>query len=691
MNLHWIDWSIMAAMLAVILITAIVTRRLTRSVADFLTANRSAGRYLLCISSGIAGIGAISVVAKFEMYYEAGFTASWWILMTMPMAVLIALSGWVIYRYRETRAMTLAQFFQMRYSRNFRVCAGIIAWVSGIINFGIFPAVGARFFVYFLGLPNPTVSLLGQEVGATYLGVMVLLLAIAVFLVFMGGQVAVMLTDFIQGMLTNIAFLIILVVVFGMIDWGDLIHTLQTAAPSEASRLHPFQTSAVKGFNGWFFLIALTVGFYGAMAWQGSQAYRSAPKSAHEAKMAGILGEWRGLVFTLLVMMLPVAAWVIMHHPDFVDVQTQVNQSLTDIPNPTISKQMTVPIILAHALPTGVIGILAAVMLAAFISTHDTYLHSWGSIFIQDVVLPFRKKPFTTRQHLWLLRGSILFVAIFIFIFSIFFDQNDYIMMFFAITGAIYVGGAGACIIGGLYWKHGSTAGAWAALCTGSITAVLSVVARQLWPGTIYPWLEERPGLLQAVRTPIEGVADAVPGINWTVNPDTFPLDGQWMAFFTVILAVCIYVGCSLFTWLVLKHPPHNMDKLLHRGEYVVTGDHEQGVVKPTTGWRALLPTEEFTLGDKFIYYGKLIWCLGWFAIFLVGSLYNLAYDVPVSSWVTFWGWRIGIIFVLGIGTTIWFTIGGIIDARDLFKTLGSANRDYGDTGMVEEESDDKV
>ena len=46
----------------------------------------------------------------------------------------------------------------------------------------------------------------------------------------------------------------------------------------------------------------------------------------------------------------------------------------------------------------------AAVMLAAFISTHDTYLHSWGSIFIQDVVLPFRKKPFAPRQQMWLLR-----------------------------------------------------------------------------------------------------------------------------------------------------------------------------------------------------------------------------------------------------------------------------------------------
>ena len=28
----------------------------------------------------------------------------------------------------------------------------------------------------------------------------------------------------------------------------------------------------------------------------------------------------------------------------------------------------------------------------SFITTHDTYLHSWGSILIQDVYLPWRGK-----------------------------------------------------------------------------------------------------------------------------------------------------------------------------------------------------------------------------------------------------------------------------------------------------------
>ena len=204
-----LDWTIVGGLMAVVVWGALLSRRYSRSVADYLAANRSAGRYLLTMSNGLAGVGAITIVANLEMNYVAGFSMSWW-GMTMSIVVLaVTASGWVVYRFRQTRCLTLAEFFERRYSRRFRVFAGIVAFVSGIVNFGIFPAVGARFFIHFCGLPQ-TVSLLGWGVP-TFPLTMLALLAISLWFVFAGGQVTVIVTDFIQGLFVNVVFVVVMI------------------------------------------------------------------------------------------------------------------------------------------------------------------------------------------------------------------------------------------------------------------------------------------------------------------------------------------------------------------------------------------------------------------------------------------------------------------------------------------------
>ena len=174
MNLNLLDWSILAVTTGVMMGAILLVRSQMRSVADFLAAGRTAGRYLLSLSQGMAGLGAITIVGLLEMNYVAGFSMSWWGFTMSLVVLIITVSGWVIYRFRQTRALTLAQFFEMRYSRNFRVFAGLIAYLSGVINFGIFPAVTARFFIYYCGFPQ-TVPVFGLSVSTFALVMFILL------------------------------------------------------------------------------------------------------------------------------------------------------------------------------------------------------------------------------------------------------------------------------------------------------------------------------------------------------------------------------------------------------------------------------------------------------------------------------------------------------------------------------------
>ena len=680
MNFQWIDWTIVWALVVGMIVVAAVTKRYMRSVADFLAANRCAGRYLLAVSDSMAGLGAVSVVGLFQIYYQAGFAGGWWGNLMIPISLFVVLSGWVLYRFRETRALTMGQFFEIRYSKKFRIFAGILAWVAGVVNFGIFPAVGARFFIHFCGLPA-TVPYLGWS---TYVCTMIVLLAISVYCVFAGGQITVMITDFIQGVFVYVVCLLILGVFIYMFNWSDIVDALKTT-PTEASLIHPFHTDKIKNFNVWYYVIAAFTSVYAMGAFQGQQSGRTiSAKSAHEAKMARIMGEWRAVVRGLLIMLLPLGAYTVMHHKSYTDVATTVNTVLETIDNPEVRNQMTVPMVLSVIMPTGILGLFAAVMMAAFISTHDTYLHSWGTIFVQDVVLPFRKKPFTPKQHILLLRLSILMVAVIIFFFSLYYRQNEHIVLFMAVTGALFTGGAGSAIIGGLYWKRGTALGAWLAVFVGLVICVGCMIMRYFWVDDLYPWLmDSAPDFLAQLKYTIEGVANRVPWINWQVGPDDFPIDGMWVSFLSSLAAIVIYIACALVAWLVFKHPTFNMDRLLHRGDYAVSGDHVHGVVKPVTGWRTFLPTKEFSRGDRVIYYFKFFWSWAWFAVFIGGTIYNLTHEVSDDAWATYWLVTIVVSGVIGVGTAIWFSVGGILDVRNLFRLLSTAERDDRDMGMV--------
>ena len=80
--MHGFDWVIVAGFLVALALSAWSMRRHANSVSGFLSANRLAGRYLLSID-GI-NTGAISMVALWELVYNAGYAAQWWGGMSAP-------------------------------------------------------------------------------------------------------------------------------------------------------------------------------------------------------------------------------------------------------------------------------------------------------------------------------------------------------------------------------------------------------------------------------------------------------------------------------------------------------------------------------------------------------------------------------------------------------------------------------
>jgi len=641
MNLTLLDWLIVAAVFVFIVAVVLSSKSLMRSVSDFLAAGRTGGRYLISLSQGTAALGAITIVGMLEMNFIAGFNLRWWEMMMTVVLVAISVSGWVLYRFRRTRCLTMAQFFEVRYSRRFRIFAGGLAFLAGLINFGIFPAVSARFFIYFCGLPQ-TVSLFGLQVS-TFALVMIVVISVPLYFVFSGGQIAVMITDFLQGIFTNVVFLIIIVVLMLKVDWAHIL-TAVSQAPPDASLVNPFHTGNTKDYNFWYFLIGMVGVIYGKLSWQGTQAYNASAKSAHEAKMGDVLMNWRNIPqWGLFLVFIPIVAYTVLHHPDFAATAASVRPVLDGLATDALRSQLTVPVVLSKILPVGLMGAFAAVMLSAAIACHETYLHSWGSIFIQDVVMPIRKRPFESKEHLRYLKLSILGVAAFIFVFSLLFQQSEYIFLFFAVTGAIFAGGSGAVIIGGLYWKRGTTAAAWSAMITGMITSVGGIVVGQIWP--------------------------------------EFPVNGQMFWGLAMLLSSLVYVGVSLATGRGQK--AFDMDRLLRRGAYLVKEEYTVASAAPEKGWKVLGMGKEFTPFDRVIYLATYVWTFSWVVVFIVGTALNLTRQVGTEAWLAFWKTYTWIYFVVSVVVVLWFSTGGLMDLKKMVRALKTMTRDHSDTGFV--------
>lgn len=671
----FIDAFIVAFPLMTVLAVTIHARRYLKSVADFMAGSRLGGRYLLATAKSEMGAGAIGFVAMFEWFSHGGFAFRWWGQAAGVVGLIIGIFGWVSYRYRQTRALTLAQFFEMRYSRNFRLFTGLLAFVAGLLNFGVIPVVGGKFMVHFLNLPQ-YISIFSYGIP-TYLLLMGGFLATTTFITLTGGQITVMMADCIQGMFSQVFYVIIAVCLLMSLNWPH-VRDMLLSKPAGQSFVNPFDSFSVKDFNVWYVLMGIWGGIYTAMAWQNASGFNSAGASAHETRMGNILGGWRSFALANTMLILAVAAMTYLDQPEGT---AYVQGRLSQISDPQTAEQMKLPIGLAQVLPLGIKGLFVSIVLMGILGGDGQALHSWGSILAQDVILPFRKRPLSTRAHIILLRSCIIGVAVFAFCFGALFTQTEYLPMWFTVTMAIFVGGAGACIIGGLYWSRATTAGAWTGLLTGSTLSIGGIFLRQPASIDLFHSLAVRYGF------------DSRP---WAVSlsrhlGDAFPLNGIEISFYASLIALSAFAIVSLITC----REPHDMDRLLHRGKYAVEPEapNEPIQAEPARGrfhlYNIIGIDKHFSRSDRWVTLGLFFWSLLWSAVFFIGTAWYLIHPWSAQVWAEYWiVTSIYIPFAISILTTIWFSIGCWNDLILFFRRLAVKRVDSQDDGSVDRSRD---
>jgi len=336
-------------------------------------------------------------------------------------------------------------------------------------------------------------------------------------------------------------------------------------------------------------------------------------------------------------------------------------------------------------LTPGLLGLFMLLLILAMISTDNTRIYSAAVTVTQDVILPLKKKSFTLKQHVWVLRLVSIAIGCIFVICSTFMAQLDYINLFVTIICSMWLGGCAPVMIFGLYSRFGTTAGAFTSLISGMVLSLGSIIVKRNWADIVYPWLDQHDlvaplgNFLTTISSPFN------PYVVWEMNPIKFPINSYEIFFIISLITLVLYCAVS---YLTMKEP-FNLDRMLHRGKYNIDGETKEDVkLNLHHILRKILGiTNDYTTGDKIIAWAFFIQSFVWgFVVAFIGvAIWNAVSPWPVEWWGTyFYIILLAVPLVLTIISIFWFGIGGCVDLVRLFRDLKNRMINPLDNGQVE-------
>jgi len=176
-----------------------------------------------------------------------------------------------------------------------------------------------------------------------------------------------------------------------------------------------------------------------------------------------------------------------------------------------IDYTMTLPSLIAHYYPSGLLGVGVTALIASFMSGMAGNVTAFNSVFTFDIYQSYFVRNRSDRHYLWV--GKIITVAGILFsiatayIARSFNNINDFLQLVFSfVNGPLF-----ATFLLGMFWKrttgHGAFCGLLAGTAAAAITHGLTIAeGKGGWIAPLYP-----------IRSGM-GQAFIVAGVSWTAN-----------------------------------------------------------------------------------------------------------------------------------------------------------------------------
>ena len=429
MQLENIDWLIILAFFILSLVIGIiVSKKSGKDVTEFFLSGRKMPWWLLGISMVATTFSADTPNLVTDIVRTNGVAGNWvwWaFLLTGMLTVFVYAKLW-----RRSEVLTDLEFYELRYSGKGA------AFLRGFRAFYL----GAVFNVLIMA----SVCLAGIKIGGALLGlspVETLLISCAITVIYssIGGLRGIIITDFFQFILAMVATFWAAYEIVNLPQVAGLTNLLNH--PEVIPKLNLIPDIADTDLFIAVFIIPLAVQWWAVWypgAEPGGGGYVAQRMlSAKDEKNA----IWATLLFNFMHYAVRPWPWILIALASIV-VFPNLESLQVAFPNTIVGNDLAYPAMISF-LPSGLLGLLVASLIAAFMSTISTHLN-WGSSYlVHDFYRRFFVKDRTEKHYVFMGRVFTVLLMVFSAFFALFLNNSlqafGIILQIGAGTGLIFI------------------------------------------------------------------------------------------------------------------------------------------------------------------------------------------------------------------------------------------------------------
>ena len=446
-------------MAAVIGIGAVYAKRANKNSEEYFLGGRSLGPWVTAMSAEASDMSGWLLMGLPGVAYWCGLADAAWTAIGLAVGTYL---NWLLvskrlrrYSVRANNSITLPEFF----SNRFREDKKVIMFLAAAFILVFFTVYAASCFV-------TCGKLFSTLFGAPYVSMMIVGAIFVLAYTILGGFLAESASDFMQAVVMIVALAVI--VVISTVNAGGMGQVLENAGD-------------IPGFLDFFGLASPAVNAEGQQLVEaGKPVFGEAAKYDFLticSVMAWGLGYF-GMPQVLLRFMAIrkeselkrsrqiAMVWVVISLGVAVFIGI-VGRQLFPVAHNTKAAAENIFITLAtSSLPAIIAGFVMAGILAATISSSDSYLLIAASAFAKNVFQGICKKNATDKQVMWVSRITLLVLALVGVVIAL--DENSVIFQIVSFAWAGFGATFGPLILFSLFWKRTNRAGAIAGMVSGA-------------------------------------------------------------------------------------------------------------------------------------------------------------------------------------------------------------------------------